>query len=201
MDIVADTKDWTWVLERPCPDCGFDSAAVTGRDVAATLRVAARDWQIHLRRADVRERPNPVTWSPLEYGSHVRDVCLRFDARLELMLTRVDPVFENWDQDATAVEQRYGEQDPGEVATELASSAETLAAHFDEVRDDQWQRTGRRSDGARFTVDSFARYLLHDVLHHLHDVGIEVGAQEPEGGVRGTDPGESAAIPSASPSG
>lgn len=20
--IVPDTKDWTWVLERPCPECG-----------------------------------------------------------------------------------------------------------------------------------------------------------------------------------
>lgn len=174
MDIVSDTKDWTWVLERPCPDCGFDAAAVSGRDVAAMLRVAAQAWQVRLRREDVRDRPNAVTWSPLEYASHVRDVCLRFDARLALMLTQVQPEFENWDQDATAVEERYGEQDPSGVATELAASAETLAAHFDQARGDQWQRTGQRSDGARFTVDSFARYFLHDVLHHLHDVGIEV---------------------------
>ncbi len=89
------------------------------------------------------------------------------------MLTQVDPEFENWDQDATAVEDRYSEDDPTEVAAELSTAAETLAAHFDAVRGDQWQRTGRRSDGARFTVDSFARYFLHDVLHHLHDVGAE----------------------------
>ena len=25
---MADTKDWTWVLERPCPDCSFDAAAL-----------------------------------------------------------------------------------------------------------------------------------------------------------------------------
>ena len=36
---------------------------------------------------------------------------------------------------------------------------------------DEWQRPGRRSDGAEFTIDSLARYLLHDVVHHLHDVG------------------------------
>jgi hypothetical protein len=35
----------------------------------------------------------------------------------------------------------------------------------------QWERTGARSDGARFSVDSFARYLIHDPVHHLHDVG------------------------------
>jgi hypothetical protein len=25
--ITPDTKDWTWVLERACPECGFDPAA------------------------------------------------------------------------------------------------------------------------------------------------------------------------------
>jgi hypothetical protein len=35
-----------------------------------------------------------------------------------------------------------------------------------------WSRTGARSDGARFTVDSFARYMIHDPVHHLHDVRI-----------------------------
>ena len=24
MPIVPDDKNWTWVLERPCPECGFD---------------------------------------------------------------------------------------------------------------------------------------------------------------------------------
>jgi hypothetical protein len=38
------------------------------------------------------------------------------------------------------------------------------------VSGDQWQRTGRRSDGACFTVESFARYLVHDAVHHLYDV-------------------------------
>jgi hypothetical protein len=38
------------------------------------------------------------------------------------------------------------------------------------VTEDQYQRSGRRSDGARFTVETFARYFIHDPVHHLHDV-------------------------------
>ena len=34
----------------------------------------------------------------------------------------------------------------------------------------QWDRPGRRSNGSVFTVDTLARYHLHDVEHHLHDV-------------------------------
>ncbi len=170
VDIVRDTKDWTWVLQRPCSDCGFDASSMPGRDVAAMLRTCAAHWQDELRRPDVRVRPAPSTWSPLEYACHVRDVCRRFEARLTLMLDHDDPVFENWDQDATALKARYAEQDPAAVAVELLDAASTLAAHFDDVDGRQWQRGGRRSDGAQFTVDSFARYFIHDVVHHLHDI-------------------------------
>jgi hypothetical protein len=38
------------------------------------------------------------------------------------------------------------------------------------VPDDAWARTGRRGDGATFTIESFVRYLLHDPVHHLTDV-------------------------------
>ena len=34
----------------------------------------------------------------------------------------------------------------------------------------QWDRPGRRGNGSVFTVDSLARYHLHDVEHHLVDV-------------------------------
>ena len=49
-----------------------------------------------------------------------------------------------------------------------------LADRFDLVEGDQWERTGVRSDGAEFTVASFAMYFIHDPIHHLHDVGVEI---------------------------
>lgn len=165
------------MLDRRCPDCGLDCGAVTARDVAPMLRSGISAWQAVLRGAGVRSRPEPATWSPLEYGCHVRDVCHRFEARLRLMLTRDDPDFDNWDQDATAIAEQYGEQDPAVVAAELGEAARSFAALLDSVTDDQWQRTGRRSDGAQFTVDSFTRYFAHDFVHHLHDVGAALQAR------------------------
>ena len=38
-EIVPDTKNWTWVLERPCLDCGYDGPAF---DVAAQTPAAQR---------------------------------------------------------------------------------------------------------------------------------------------------------------
>jgi hypothetical protein len=78
--------------------------------------------------------------------------------------------FSNWDQDETAVSERYGEQDPGTVGDELVAAAERLAASFAAVTPEEAGRTGTRRDGARFTVESFARYLIHDPVHPLWDV-------------------------------
>lgn len=172
MAIEPDTKSWTWVLERPCPECGFDCRTVRRDDVPAIVREQVPAWRAVLERPDAMRRPpGDDRWSALEYACHVRDVFRLFDERLRLMLDEDDPQFANWDQDDTAVASRYGEQDPAVVARELAEAAEAVAARFASVRDDQWTRTGTRSDGARFTVESFARYLVHDPVHHLWDVG------------------------------
>lgn len=170
MSIEPDTKDWTWVLERPCTECGFDATALAARDVADRVRASVPGYLAALERDDATTRPRPDLWSPLEYACHVRDVHRLYTFRLALMIEQDDPLFPNWDQDLTAVEDRYGEQRPTVVAEELATAAADMAAAYDSVGGAQWQRTGRRSDGANFTVDSFARYYLHDIEHHLHDV-------------------------------
>jgi DinB superfamily len=168
--IPPDTKDWTWVLRERCPECGFESSSLVCADIGAMLRVNAAAWRDVLRRSDVRDRPSPTTWSALEYACHVRDVYALYDERLRLMLTEDDPLYPNWDQDSTAVADRYREQDPALVADEIIAAAAKVAARFDLVHDEQWQRTGRRSDGASFTVEAFARYFTHDWIHHLWDV-------------------------------
>jgi hypothetical protein len=172
MAMAPDDKDWTWVLERPCPECGFDAALVSDQEISPGIRANAAHWQRILSdpEATLRTRPRPDRWSPLEYACHVRDVFVLFDQRLQLMLNTDTPSFANWDQDATAVEQRYGDQDPAAVTPELEEAARRLADRFAGVTDDQWSRRGLRSDGAEFTVASFGRYLLHDPVHHIFDV-------------------------------
>jgi uncharacterized membrane protein YccC len=50
------------------------------------------------------------------------------------------------------------------------AAAEAAAASFEAVRKGDWQRTGRRTDGSRFTLETLGQYFLHDLIHHLHDV-------------------------------
>jgi hypothetical protein len=87
-----------------------------------------------------------------------------------MLLAVDDPLFENWDQDAEAVVGAYRDQDPAVVADELVEQAAAVSRTYGSVEGPQWDRPGRRSNGSVFTVDTLARYHLHDVEHHLHDV-------------------------------
>ncbi|GAB20835.1 hypothetical protein GOEFS_132_00660 [Gordonia effusa NBRC 100432] len=171
MCIEPDDKDWTWVIERQCGDCGFDASVIDVSTVPQLLRdVADRFADLLGGGQNLGQRPRPGTWSALEYGCHVRDCTQVFDDRLRLMLTRNDPLFPNWDQDATAEQGRYDEQIPSDVAVELRSAATDLAGRFATVTGRQWERTGRRSNGSFFTTDTLARYFIHDPVHHWWDV-------------------------------
>jgi hypothetical protein len=86
------------------------------------------------------------------------------------MRSQADPAFESWDQDATAVVDAYAAQDPAVVSLELSAAAVAAAFAFDAVGEGDWQRTGRRSDGSVFTIETLGQYFLHDVTHHIHDL-------------------------------
>lgn len=192
MSIVPDVKDWTWVLERACPDCGFDAAATAYDEVPELALSSARRLGATLERPEAAVRPDASTWSPLEYGAHVRDVCRIFVYRVAVVTgaEAVDPgvpafdprgraagetpdglpEFSNWDQDATAVADRYGAQDPAVVAAELSVAADATARAFAAVSPADRGLRARRSNGSLFTVESLAKYFAHDLVHHVHDV-------------------------------
>ncbi len=172
MAITPDTKDWTWVLERPCPDCGFDASAMQRGDLAGEVLRLGSEWQNVVLREGSALRVEPDKWSALEYACHVRDVFTLFAARISMMLAQDGASFENWDQDATAREQRYEVQDPAHVARELEGAALALSFVFATIGDDQWANRGLRSNGSEFTVETLGLYFLHDPIHHLWDVSI-----------------------------
>lgn len=169
-EITPDDKDWTWTLEQACSDCGFDAAAVGGAEIASLVTAYTTPWKDVLARPDVATRPDPTTWSPLEYACHVRDVCDLFADRVQLMLDEDGARFANWDQDVTAVESRYDEQSPSVVADEIPVAAARLSAAYAGLSPSEFERRGFRSNGSEFTVLTLGRYGLHDLAHHLWDV-------------------------------
>ncbi len=123
--IEPDTKDWTWVISRPCPECGFDPSTVQPHRGRRPHPRRRRRMGAAAGRPDVTERPRPTVWSTLEYGCHIRDVHRIFNDRVRLMLDEDEPLFPNWDQDATAIEPTTtARRIRPVVATELVDAAD-----------------------------------------------------------------------------
>jgi hypothetical protein len=174
--IEPDTKDWTWVLERRCDECGLDASVIDRHDLPHAFRNNARVWLALLADPAAGERSRPDRWSLLEYACHVHDVHQVFHERVSSMLAQDTPRFANWDQDASAIEHDYAGQLPSIVGPTLVASAYAVGDLYASVPATAWQRRGLRSDGSEFTIETLGRYHLHDVVHHLYDVRGAAGA-------------------------
>lgn len=167
----ADSKDWTWTLQEPCPDCGADVGSLTISEVIEQNLVCAQGWVDALtNHPAVSERPKPDLWSALEYGCHVRDVHRLYLERMDLMLAEDNPGFADWNPNITAEAERYDLADATIVAAELLQATTALNDRLASLSPEQLERKGLRSDGAQFTVTTLVRYELHDPVHHLWDV-------------------------------
>lgn len=165
-------------MTSECPECRFDTATAT--DVAGEIEALGRKFAAPLTRylpgedgpALLRIRPEPEVWSPLEYACHVRDVLRLFDERTQAMVAEPGVTFSTWDHDAAVTDDAYNDQDPAQVAADIAAATSAYAQTLQGLDADQWAATGRRSDdGQEFTVDSLARYGLHEAKHHQLDIG------------------------------
>lgn len=170
--IEGDTKDWTWVLERPCPECGFDPATVHPDSIPRIIVEASARFANALERPDAGVRTRPGAWSVTEYGQHVADVLEVMTNRLGLILESEGEGarFDDWDQDAAAVEKEYFKANTHVTAILIKERAAAAVEAWGNPEGAQWDWPGVRSNGAEFTARSLGAYLVHDLLHHLHDV-------------------------------
>lgn len=167
---TPDDRDWLVVLDNGCDECGWQPHPP--EDSIARLRDAVPAWRSVLAREDAAQRPAETTWSPLEYACHVRDVITVWEVRTTAMLTETNPVFANFDGDETALEKQYWTEDPTAVAEAFTDAATKTAAVLESLSQGQWERPGRRGDGAPFTIASLALYFSHELTHHLQDASV-----------------------------
>lgn len=169
--IEPDTRDWANVLETGCSECGFTGT----EDVSAAAQAitdSATAWAVVLARPDAARRLSRSRWSNLEYAAHMRDIYGLFTDRTRLIVAEDDPVLPNFDGDQVALDSDYEHSAPAEVLAGLRITAADYAAGVLAIGAQQWDRTGRRADGRVFTLTDLTRYGLHEIRHHLQDVGI-----------------------------
>jgi len=158
-----------------CEECGFQydlaqapragPAIVEGVvEVAGILGSAAA--------ADLRTRRQPETWSPLEYGCHLRDVLLVQRERV-LTARRTDqPSFDRMGRDERVEHDGYAEQDPRDVARQLADAADLVANVLSRLGPEEWKRSVMYNYPMGFerSLPWMVVHTVHEVLHHPLDV-------------------------------
>ena len=87
-----------------------------------------------------------------------------------MVLATEDPTFATWDQDATAVQERYADPDPMTVAGELDVALARLLGQLAAVQPGDRDRLALRNNGSRFTMTTLICWLVPDPVHHAHDV-------------------------------
>jgi len=162
-----------------CPECGLDYESISPKDTAVAIRSYPRRFQALVAPIDreqatrpdaqSRRRPDPHTWSALEYTAHVADIFDTFTDIIRRMRVEDRPSIDFFHPDERAAEARYNEQDPDDVLRRLQENAERLAAELDEVGADDWRRTAEFPWGERDLL-TMARNAVHEGHHHLRDV-------------------------------
>lgn len=168
--------DYSRVQYTGCPMCGRDISDVSAADLPAALVDVARRWGAWLQTVvdhpggaeELCARPEPETWSAIEYACHVRDILALFTRRTIQTVIEDLPEYGWWDHEGEAELGNYLEQDPVAVATDMLANAQEFADALLVLKGDAWLRRGTRG-GTVFTVLGLGRFALHEAVHHLQD--------------------------------
>ncbi len=172
------TEEWS------CDQCGMHYADHTGgASLADVTTASAERWRRTVSRMaepQLRERPDPGTWSVVEYGGHIADVLSWMVDALERMREEHEPTIEFFDPDRRAEEATYRDRDLAPLTDDVDRAADTLAVLLQGITDAEWDRTATFPWGERDVLD-MARNAAHEAVHHLWDVERVAGQVAPRG--------------------
>jgi hypothetical protein len=158
-----------------CDECGFevDEAEAPSTPDAIVQGAERLAGVLTDTRRDVRARPAPPTWSPLEYSCHVRDVLLVQRERVLEARRIACPAPSPMGRDERAAHDGYAEQDPADVARQLRDAALLFANVVRRVdAAGEWERTMiyNYPVPTERPLRWVAVHTLHEIRHHLGDV-------------------------------
>jgi hypothetical protein len=157
--------------DHVCADCAMsyadtdlEAAVEALRAVPADIRTAA----LAVPETHRRLRPDPATWSVVEYACHVRDVFAAFTIRLHRTTTEDQPALEPMFADLRAVRFRYNDADLDVVLAELDAYVAGFLVEI--AATTGWDRTATRRPGELRTARWLVRQALHEARHHTRDI-------------------------------
>ncbi|AGP61560.1 hypothetical protein OEM_00240 [Mycobacterium intracellulare subsp. yongonense 05-1390] len=161
-------------MTEPCAGCGFAYDLRRATSAGHDIRALASEAVVLLSNNEigVRSRSCPDVWSPLEYACHVRDVLLVQRERVLAARRANGHDCASMGRDERAEHDGYSEQDPAEVARQLADAAALFSNVLARLSDDDWDRTViyHYPETHERSLRWVAVHTVHELQHHLLDI-------------------------------
>src|SRR6266545_2868988 len=93
-----------------CPECGLAYGTISPGDALVAVRSFPRRFREQLEGVDdvlLRTRPDPTTWSALEYTAHVADIFEWMADTVHAIVFEDEPTISFYDPDDLAERRRY----------------------------------------------------------------------------------------------
>ncbi len=158
-----------------CDECGFTYDSLAVADAPSALRLGGERLAEDLFSGDdasIHSRPDPNTWSVVEYTCHVRDVLLVQRERILQALVEEAPRFVPMHREERVITAGYDRESATEVAQELTVVANLVAKVVTLLDDRQLARTCvfNFPEPRVRDVAWVVRHSVHEVVHHEMDV-------------------------------
>lgn len=161
-------------MTAQCGDCGFIYDLTQAGAVPEDIRHQVAEVVAILRNDDVdlRARQHPSVWSPLEYGCHLRDMLLVQRERVLTARRLERPDCAPMGRDERVEHDGYAQQQPQDVARQLADAAQLFGNVLAQLGEGDWDRAVvyHYPQTHERTLRWVAIHTLHEVRHHLLDI-------------------------------
>lgn len=157
-------------VER-CSECGFDGSRWSDAGAREQLAELPGLWAQAISGvdpADLRWRPINGTWSIAEYTDHVRETT--FGMRFVLAMALTDPGVDLGEPPEPRFDPEPRQLEAAGALAAFREEVEGLVGELTGLGDESWA-SGVIIGGDEVDVHWMVRHALHDITHHLGDVG------------------------------
>jgi uncharacterized damage-inducible protein DinB len=130
------------------------------------LRRAVAD----LSPEQLRARPVPGQWSPLEVVCHLVDSEQAWCHRMKRVIVEDKPLLIGYDESRFTAGLAYHQNELAEALDLLETMRRQLARTLRGVPDSAWSRTGIHSEFGLMTLEDMLRAEVEHVPHHLNHI-------------------------------
>ena len=160
------------VVEEICSQCDFDQSTTPPREVAVAASPLAHAIAESIRAIsddELRRRPAPAVWSPLEYLGHLRESMAFHRWLIERALAEDNPLVPMVDPDESVAQSKYNDADSEELIAQFDRRIQRLTAALSSLDDEAADRT-LTLGGRQISIALVARSAWHECHHHHRDI-------------------------------